>query len=267
MNQTVRNILILPILAIAATTGFAPAVASAQSEVAAELQLGDITVAAPAATATNQVTQNHLDQITRLYLTTLGREPGEEGQRYWAELLVNGHTRIAVIRYMLATPEARNAASGDLVVDAYRNALGRLPDEAGYEFWSQYDPVAAVSAISDSQEHVITTGTLPPPIPQIRSFAGKAGWVDAGHGVFVPPIMIEVRRCESTHNYKAANRRSTARGAYQFLTGSWEWYGHADRYSAARAHLATPAQQDEAAALTYLADGTRPWNASRHCWG
>ncbi len=267
MNQIARRLVQIPLLAILAFVGLTPSLAAAENEVSAETQLADITVAAPAAITTNQVTQNHLDQITRLYLTALGREPGEAGQKYWAELLVNGHTRIAVIRYMLATPEAQNATSGDLVVDAYRNALGRLPDEAGYQFWAQYDPVAAVSAISDSQEHVIASGTLPPPRPQIKSFAGKAGWVDAGHGVFVPPIMLEVRFCESTDNYRAANRRSTARGAYQFLTGSWEWYGHADRYSASQAHLATPAQQDEAAALTYLADGTRPWNASRHCWG
>jgi len=267
MNQIARRLVLFPLLAVAPILAQTPSIAGAQTEAPVEIQLGDITVAQPAATATDRVTQNHLDQITRLYLTTLGREPDSAGQRYWAELLVNGHTHISVIRYMLATPEAQNASSGDLVVDAYRNALGRIPDEAGYEFWSQFDPVAAVSAISDSQEHVETSNTLPPPAPQIESFAGQIGWVDAGHGVFVAPIMLDVRFCESTNNYGAANRWSSARGAYQFLTGSWEWYGHAERYSAGQAHLATPAQQDEAASLTYLADGTRPWNASRHCWG
>jgi hypothetical protein len=239
----------------------------AAEEAVPELQLADVVVPAPANTQTDQITQNHLDQITRLYLTTLGRLPDEAGQQYWAELLINGHTPIAVIRYMLETTEATEASSGDLVVDAYKNALGRTPDTAGYQFWDQYDPVAAVAAISDSAEHIAATRTLPPPKPQIRSFSGKAGWVDAGHGVFVPPIMLEVRRCESTHNYTAANLRSSARGAYQFLTGSWVWYGHAARYDAPQAHFATPAQQDEAAALTWLADGTAPWNASRHCWG
>lgn len=219
------------------------------------------------ALVTDQVTAYHLDQVTRLYLTTLGREPGPAGQAYWAQLLVNGHTRIAVIRYMLATPEAQSATSGDLLVDAYRNALGRTPDSGGYDFWSQFDPVAAVAAISDSAEHIAKTDTLPPPTPGIRSFAGRAGWVDAGHGVFVPPVMLAIRHCESTDNYQARNPRSTARGAYQFLTGSWQAYGHADRYSAATALYATPAEQDEAAVITWLADGTRPWNASRHCWG
>jgi hypothetical protein len=95
---------------------------------------------------------------------------------------------------------------------------------------------------------------------------GTEGWVDTGNGVLVPPVLLAIRFCESTDNYQAANRSSTARGAYQFLTGSWDWYGHKDRYGVAQAHLATNAQQDEAALLTWQQDGTRPWNASRHCW-
>ncbi|MEM7337507.1 MAG: transglycosylase family protein [Actinomycetota bacterium] len=93
------------------------------------------------------------------------------------------------------------------------------------------------------------------------------GWVDAGHGVFVPPVLLKIRFCESTDNYTAANTSSSARGAYQFLTGSWDWYGHAERTGVSQAHLATPAQQDQAALLTWQQDGTTPWNASRHCWG
>ncbi len=93
------------------------------------------------------------------------------------------------------------------------------------------------------------------------------GFVDAGHGVYVPPILLEIRYCESRDNYQAANPSSSARGAYQFLTGSWEAYGHAARYGVSQAHLATNAQQDEAALITWQRDGTRPWNASKHCWG
>lgn len=91
-------------------------------------------------------------------------------------------------------------------------------------------------------------------------------WVDAGHGVLVPPVLLEIRRCESTNNYTAANPNSSARGAYQFLTGSWDAYGHKARYGVNQAHLATPAQQDEAALITWQRDGTRPWNASKSCW-
>ncbi len=105
-----------------------------------------------------------------------------------------------------------------------------------------------------------TTTTAPPT-------TADNGFVDAGHGVMVPPILLQIRYCESRDNYTAANPSSSARGAYQFLTGSWAAYGHATRYGVSQAHLATPAQQDEAALITWQRDGTRPWNASRHCWG
>jgi hypothetical protein len=82
----------------------------------------------------------------------------------------------------------------------------------------------------------------------------------------VPDLLLRIRFCESTNNYTAANDYSTARGAYQFLIGSWEYYGHAERTGAAEAHRAQPAEQDEAALATLLRDGTRPWAASRDCW-
>ena len=108
-----------------------------------------------------------------------------------------------------------------------------------------------------------TTTTVAPPTTEAPA---NADWVDTGNGVLVPPVLIAIRFCESTHNYTAANPHSSARGAYQFLTGSWAAYGHDDRYGVTQAHLATPAQQDEAALITWQRDGTRPWNASRACW-
>ena len=102
--------------------------------------------------------------------------------------------------------------------------------------------------------------------PAAAVAAVPQGWLDAGHGVYVPPVLLRIRHCESRNNYLAANRTSTARGAYQFLRSSWYAYGHADRYGVSEAHLATPAQQDEAALITWGLDGTRPWLASRHCW-
>lgn len=91
-------------------------------------------------------------------------------------------------------------------------------------------------------------------------------WVDGGNGVLVPDILLRIRFCESTNNYLAANSYSSARGAYQFLTGSWDWYGHAAITGVTQAHLATPAQQDEAAVRTLQAEGTGPWAESRPCW-
>jgi len=94
----------------------------------------------------------------------------------------------------------------------------------------------------------------------------NSDWVDGGNGVRLPDLLLRIRFCESTNDYQAANGISTARGAYQFLASSWVWYGHADRYGVAEAHLATPAQQDEAALMTYQEVGARPWAESRPCW-
>lgn len=94
----------------------------------------------------------------------------------------------------------------------------------------------------------------------------ESEWVDSGNGVRLPDILLRIRFCESTNNYAAAHTNSSARGAYQFLTMSWEYYGHADRYGVPEAHLAKPAQQDEAALITFEAQGARPWAESRACW-
>ncbi len=134
------------------------------------------------------------------------------------------------------------------------------------------DPAAAPPAEGDTTTTTAAEGGETTEAPTTTTEAPPAtdhpdGFVDAGHGVFVPPILIEIRRCESTHNYQAANPSSSARGAYQFLKSSWAAYGHADRYGVSEAHFATNAQQDEAALITWQRDGTRPWNASRSCWG
>ncbi len=207
----------------------------------------------------------HSDQITRLYRTVLGRDADPAGHGFWADRLANGEPIANIAQLMLDSAENEQNSSGDPVIDAYRWALDREPDADGYAYWSSLDPIEAVIAISDSEEHRRLTGTSAP--PPVAETSLPPGWVDAGHGVAVPQILLDIRFCESRDNYTAANPRSTARGAYQFLRTSWAAYGHAERYGVSEAHLATPAQQDEAALLTWEQDGTRPWRASQHCWG
>ena len=125
------------------------------------------------------------------------------------------------------------------------------------------ETTSSTEAAADGEGDPATTTTT----EATTSTSADNGWVDSGNGVLMPPVMLSIRYCESRDNYTAANPSSSARGAYQFLTGSWEWYGHAARYGVGQAHLATPAQQDEAALITWQQDGTTPWNASRHCWG
>ena len=129
------------------------------------------------------------------------------------------------------------------------------------------EPTDTTEPAADDPAAGEPTDPTEPPTTEPPTTEHPDGWVDAGHGVYVPPVMLQIRYCESRDNYTAANPSSSARGAYQFLKSSWAAYGHADRYGVSEAHLATPAQQDEAALLTWQRDGTRPWNASRHCWG
>ncbi len=122
---------------------------------------------------------------------------------------------------------------------------------------------ASISSAADTDEVAETTTTTAWVEPAI---APASEWVDAGHGVAVPDLLLRIRFCESTNNYVASHVVSSARGAYQFLAGSWDWYGHAARYGVPSADQATPAQQDEAAVITMEKSGARPWAASRACW-
>ncbi len=211
------------------------------------------------------------DRITRLYRAALGREPDLAGHAYWVDQLNRGSSLLGLTKALMVSDEARLKSTGDSLRDAYRWALGREPDPDGYAYWSQFETAHAVIYISDSAEHKSVTGREviagPAALAPLIEVSGPAGWVNAGHGVYVPPILIQIRRCESGGNYLAANPRSSARGAYQFLLSSWAAYGHAQRYGVFEAHRATPAQQDEAAVITWKRDGTRPWYASRSCWG
>ena len=83
----------------------------------------------------------------------------------------------------------------------------------------------------------------------------------------LPAVLVAIRECESGGSYAAENPTSTASGGFQYLDSSWRSYGYAARYGVARASMASPAQQDEAALDTLARSGTTPWNASRGCWG
>ena len=151
-----------------------------------------------------------------------------------------------------------------------RSSLLQLPDPSGpiaidtAELTNLVEPAAGMAspaeAASDDAATTTTTAWAEPALPL------ESEWVNSGNGVQVPDILLRIRFCESTNDYQAANSYSTARGAYQFLTGSWDWYGHAERTGVSQAHLASPAQQDQAALRTLQSEGTGPWSESRPCW-
>lgn len=75
-------------------------------------------------------------------------------------------------------------------------------------------------------------------------------------------ILTRIMHCESGGNPTAQNRRSTASGLFQYLDSTWNnWRGYA------RAMFAPPDVQWERARHDYARLGTRPWTASRGCWG
>lgn len=126
--------------------------------------------------------------------------------------------------------------------------------------------VADGSSSSSTPETTVPASTVPETTAAPETTVAQAGWLDSGYGVMLPKVLLDIRWCESRDRYDAANPSSSARGAYQFLSGSWAAYGHKDRYGVSTADQASPAQQDEAALITWERDGTRPWNASKSCW-
>jgi nucleoid-associated protein YgaU len=57
---------------------------------------------------------------------------------------------------------------------------------------------------------------------------------------------------------------STASGVYQFVNGTWRYFGGTE--FAPRAIAATRQQQDTVADRAYAANGLKDWEASRPCW-
>ena len=84
--------------------------------------------------------------------------------------------------------------------------------------------------------------------------------------VDVAALMARIRACESHGNYRARNRRTSAAGAYQFVTSTWRRYRGAEGRRYVRASHAPPTVQDHAFLRAYAHEGTRPWASSRSCW-
>ncbi len=135
-------------------------------------------------------------------------------------------------------------------------------DETTVSSASSTSSSTIASSISSTSVESTTTSVAPTTTERLIAPPALPGWADAGNGVNVPIVLLAIRCCESRNNYLATNSKSTASGAYQFLDGTW-----AGQFGVRRALWATPAQQDMAAVAEWRKNGTRPWNASKHCWG
>lgn len=78
--------------------------------------------------------------------------------------------------------------------------------------------------------------------------------------------LARIAACESQGNLYAKNPKSTAKGKYQFLDGSWKYYGTKLWGSTAGKSVWSEKDQDELAAYVVSINGYKDWAASAHCW-
>lgn len=84
------------------------------------------------------------------------------------------------------------------------------------------------------------------------------GWVDLGHGVYGPPHLLDIRRCESTDRYDAVSPSGRYRGGYQFDQATWDGVAP-DGWVGADPAAAPGWVQDAAAVELYERRGAQPW--------
>jgi hypothetical protein len=113
-----------------------------------------------------------------------------------------------------------------------------------------------------------TTTTAQPPTARARTAPiviprrlRVIRWCEAGSYLGLPFLSTNYRAF--THGFNGSS------GGYQILRSTWRSWarssGKGFRYAAA--YLAPPDVQDWVALWGFTHNGTRPWNASRSCWG
>lgn len=84
----------------------------------------------------------------------------------------------------------------------------------------------------------------------------------------LPPILEKIAWCESRNIATAKNPHSTASGRFQFLNGSWNYYGKKlwgdDLIKKDKLNYQ---DSTELALYVYKLNGTKDWLASVKCWG
>lgn len=77
-----------------------------------------------------------------------------------------------------------------------------------------------------------------------------------------PSLPLAIAECESGFRWDAANRTSSARGVFQYLSGTWRGTPEGRKGTSVldtEAHIRMAVAQ-------IATIGTGPWKASRHCW-
>jgi len=86
--------------------------------------------------AYNQLSASLQNQVSAVYQSVLGREAEAEGLDYWLNKITSGTLTLEqAMESIASSAEAIGMINGE-IADAYEQSLGRSPDTAGLEFWS-----------------------------------------------------------------------------------------------------------------------------------
>jgi hypothetical protein len=115
-------------------------------------------------------------EVLRLYQTILGRAPEAEGLVYWTDHLRHGMTLAQVTESFFGSTEFITRFGGltneQLVVNLYREALGRLPDAAGLAY-----QVAALDGGVERAQLIVNFVTSPEAARQFEANHPGGLWV------------------------------------------------------------------------------------------
>ena len=84
--------------------------------------------------------QNAMEFATRLYTMCLGRDPEEDGLRFWAMKLTNlemSGKEVAEQFFLSEEFKNLNTDNAEFLTRAYRTFMGRDPDQGGFDFWME----------------------------------------------------------------------------------------------------------------------------------
>lgn len=99
------------------------------------------------------LSEEALRNLTELYLAYFNRAPDALGLTFWGTAMVkDGLSTAEIASLFFEQPETRGLyqgkSTGDFVADVYSNVLGRAPDSAGSQFWTEKIENGSVSSSS-----------------------------------------------------------------------------------------------------------------------
>ena len=86
------------------------------------------------------LTEEELREITEVYIAYFNRSPDAIGLNFWGTAFANGTTLEQMAALFIDQDETRatypeGTSNTDFVTAVYDNVLGRIPDQAGFNFW------------------------------------------------------------------------------------------------------------------------------------